>query len=491
MIMIRKTLLLMVSIPIISTAFCGKETAEVDPAALLLLNGDPPRTCYVDSVGGDDGNDGLSAGTAWKTLSRVNDSRYGFGSRVLFMRGREWRGQLLPKTGVSYGAFGTGDKPVIMGSLDKSASDDWIYEGINIWRCAETFSCDIGNMIFNNAALFGFKKWSMGDLASQGDYYYDRSAGTLRIYSTLNPASIYSDIELALRRHVVDLSNVSHATFENLSIKYGAAHGFGGHTTGHLTIRGCDISYIGGGDLTQDGQNIRFGNGIEFWGNAHDHLVEGNRICEIYDSALTNQNHTQEVRQYNITYRNNVIWNCGMSSFEYWNQPAGSSTRSIVFEHNTALYAGRGWGAPPQRPDLQGVHVLLPWNPADTADIIIRNNIFYEGNLGLWIGYASQYAGVIAMDFNCWYQASGTMMRLSDISAEYTMGQFADYRSFTGLDAHSITADPQFVDAASHDFRLQASSPCVDTGSASTVDDDFAGTLRPQGSGPDMGAFER
>ena len=39
------------------------------------------------------------------------------------------------------------------------------------------------------------------------------------------------------------------------------------------------------GDLDMDGSNVRFGNGIEFWGGAHDHLVEGNRIWEIYDSG--------------------------------------------------------------------------------------------------------------------------------------------------------------------------------------------------------------
>ncbi|HPC42600.1 MAG TPA: right-handed parallel beta-helix repeat-containing protein [Spirochaetota bacterium] len=487
----KNALYLILSILIFSHLHCKKESATIDPSALLILFSGPAQTYYVDAAGGNDANDGLTSGTAWQSLDRVNSSRYGPGSQVLFRRDQSWRGQLLPKSRVSYGAYGIGEKPVIMGSVSKSNSTDWIDEGDSIWRCAETSPYDAGNMIFNGAAVFGFKKWTAGDCASQGDYYYDRATGELRIYSASNPADFYTDIEIALRRHVVDYTNVSSATFENLSVRYGAAHGFGGYNTAHITIRGCDISYIGGGDLTMDGQNIRFGNGIEFWGRAHDHLVEGNRIWEIYDSALTNQNSSSFVRQYNITYRNNIMWNCAMSSFEYWNRPASSSTDSIVFEHNTALYAGQGWGAPPQRPDLQGAHVLLPWNPARTSGIIIRNNIFYEGNLGLWMGYASEYDGVLSMDYNCWYQAADVIMRISDISAEYTMAQFADYQALTGLDAHSLAEDPQFVDAASHDYRLQAPSPCIDAGTSSGVTLDFGGTPRPQGRGPDMGAYEQ
>lgn len=62
----------------------------------------------------------------------------------------------------------------------------------------------------------------------------------------------------------------------------------------------------------------------------------------------------------------------------------------------------------------------------------------------------------------------------------------------------NISVDPQFVDAASGDYRLKASSPCIDTGTnsgAPAADKD--GVSRPQdGDGDgnatcDMGAFER
>ena len=82
--------------------------------------------------------------------------------------------------------------------------------------------------------------------------------------------------------------------------------------------------------------------GVELWGGAHDHLVEGNRIWEIYDSALTNQNSSALVRQYNITYRNNFIRNAEYS-FEYWNHPETALTKNIRFVNNTCVDAGGGW----------------------------------------------------------------------------------------------------------------------------------------------------
>ena len=60
----------------------------------------------------------------------------------------------------------------------------------------------------------------------------------------------------------------------------------------------------------------------------------------------------------------------------------------------------------------------------------------------------------------------------------------------------NFASDPLFVEAAAHDFRLQSTSPCIDTGTAQWAPDgwapvtDILGALRPQGVGYDMGAYE-
>ncbi|MCL1857206.1 MAG: InlB B-repeat-containing protein, partial [Kiritimatiellaeota bacterium] len=60
--------------------------------------------------------------------------------------------------------------------------------------------------------------------------------------------------------------------------------------------------------------------------------------------------------------------------------------------------------------------------------------------------------------------------------------------------SHNITSDPQFVNPAQGDFRLQATSPCIDAGNNAVVDwdCDFDGAARiqVQGGTVDMGAYE-
>lgn len=55
----------------------------------------------------------------------------------------------------------------------------------------------------------------------------------------------------------------------------------------------------------------------------------------------------------------------------------------------------------------------------------------------------------------------------------------------------NLSSDPLFVDAANGDLRLQAGSPCIDTGTADGAPStDILGITRPQGAGYDMGAYE-
>lgn len=56
----------------------------------------------------------------------------------------------------------------------------------------------------------------------------------------------------------------------------------------------------------------------------------------------------------------------------------------------------------------------------------------------------------------------------------------------------TVVADPNFVDRANNNFHLAANSPAIDAGIGSPSSaTDFAGVSRPQGSGIDIGAYER
>ena len=66
---------------------------------------------------------------------------------------------------------------------------------------------DVGNIIYNNDAG-AYKRFVLTDqgsspdyyhtgLHNQGDFYYNPGNWTVQVYSTSNPASYYSDVEVA------------------------------------------------------------------------------------------------------------------------------------------------------------------------------------------------------------------------------------------------------------------------------------------------------
>ena len=319
---------------------------------------------------------------------------------------------------------------------------------------ADPLAVDVGNIIFDHGKTCGWKKWSVDELEKPYDYYYDGASWRVFLFSRANPATMHRSIELAMKRHVVNQSNVHHVVYDGLAIRYGAAHGFGGGSTHHLVIRNCDLSYIGGGHqcTRPGGRPVRYGNAIEFWGAAHDNLVEGCHIWEVYDAALTNQGRGPSSKQVDITYRNNVIWNAEYS-FEYWNNPDTALTKNIRFVNNTCVNAGTVWSHA-QRPDRNGSHLMFYGNTAVTSGIEVRYNVFC--NVTEWGSrYSSGWKQLPEMDHNLWFSEQGVMVYWF----REKIAGFDDYRKTTGLDAHSRFADPKFVDPEGGDFRLAPDSP--------------------------------
>ena len=91
---------------------------------------------YVDSVNGNDGNNGAGPGSALRTIAALA-GKIQAGDRVGLARGSAWREQLtLPADGVEVMAYGNGAKPVLDCS-DPIAAAAWSRtEGsANIYQC--------------------------------------------------------------------------------------------------------------------------------------------------------------------------------------------------------------------------------------------------------------------------------------------------------------------------------------------------------------------
>lgn len=90
-------------------------------------------TAYYIANDGDDDADGISPETPWATIDRLNEAELKYGDAVFFRRGDVWRAaQVESRPGVTYSAYGEGEKPGLYGSVENGGgADKWSlwYEG--------------------------------------------------------------------------------------------------------------------------------------------------------------------------------------------------------------------------------------------------------------------------------------------------------------------------------------------------------------------------
>ncbi len=116
-----------------------REMRELILIVFLLLPGSliAQTSYYVSSSEGNDSKSGTTTSEAWKSLEKVNSFKPSAGDKILFKRGDEWVGTLTPSTSgsagnpITYGAYGTGDKPKIYGSTEITG---WTVHKGNIYK---------------------------------------------------------------------------------------------------------------------------------------------------------------------------------------------------------------------------------------------------------------------------------------------------------------------------------------------------------------------
>ena len=103
-----------------------------------------PATAYYVSTSGSDANDGLSAATPFKTLSKAAGMITGAGDSILLKRGDQWSGERIqlsgkqgtPENPVTITAYGSGPKPVISDNTNAAIfianSSGYVIEGLQI-----------------------------------------------------------------------------------------------------------------------------------------------------------------------------------------------------------------------------------------------------------------------------------------------------------------------------------------------------------------------
>lgn len=397
----------------------------------LVIRG---TTYYVSNCGNDE-NDGLTPATAWNSLKRVSAAYLNPGDGVLFERGSLFRGMVLTKPGVSYGAYGEGEKPKFYGSCF-SMADPALWELYNaenhIWKCTVK-TLDSGTLVFNGGEFhsrklipsyknlqfvcrddesrpFIIEKEMTRDLdlfyqddaylsrvPSKGEdfpvpFFWERSGGYLYLRCDRgNPGEVFDEIESVARTHMFKVGANPNVTIDNLCIKYVGMHGVsaGGNVVG-LTVTNCEMGWIGGSiqhymgtdpNYPEGGRGTvtRFGNAVEIYGGCENYTVSNNYIYQVYDAAITHQVTTnKKVIMTGIRYTDNLIENCVYGVEYFLDQLPGereSYMDDVVMSGNFIRLGGYGWGQ--QRHNYHTPALIKGWSYVNTArNYSISDNIF-------------------------------------------------------------------------------------------------------------------
>ncbi len=430
---------------------------------LILIVSTQAQTYYVSNTGSDS-NIGSTASAPIKTIAKVNAIALKPGDQVLFNRGDRWDflygASINDKSGsssgnITYGAYGSGAKPIFTRSMHANELSDWNNQGGNIWSTAFTINDDVGLIIFNDESGWGKKQASLADLKIQGDFYYNPTTDKTYLYSTSNPASHYNNIELSKKGNIFDINNGQYIVIKDLDLRYSAKDAVFVLDSHHIYMMNLSTHFIGG--AYQSG-TLRYGNALEVLGDSSQIYFSYNTIFQTYDAGVSPQ-----IGYFTDIYiKHNTIIKARYC-YEYFNHNPDEITNRIVFDHNTCYDSGGGFGG-----TSSGKGVRTGAMDGYINQFNITNNIFYGGTTYLVEMQAKFDSTNSNLNNNLYYSTNNAGFHWRGTTYTYT--NFAAYQTASKEDKNSIKADPLFTDPAKGDFRPKQGSPaCTMSSSGSYV----------------------
>lgn len=122
----------------VAAACLPASSARAQFGELVAFESPGNTTYYLDPENGDDENRGTRPESAWKTLARVNTSRFAPGDKILLKAGSTFHGKLWPKGAgipgrpITIDAYGDGPRPAI--HAEGKASATLLLENSNAWH---------------------------------------------------------------------------------------------------------------------------------------------------------------------------------------------------------------------------------------------------------------------------------------------------------------------------------------------------------------------
>ncbi len=423
---------------------------------------------YVSALNGSDGGDGTQV-EPWQTIQKAANTMP-VGSTVIVLDGNYSERVTVSRSNLSFQAQGD---VTIEGFLIKA---DYVsISGFTITSLVDSFSNGVGILVASG-----------GNCRIEGNSFLYNTWGGLRLSGDKNDPNATHDCivsenvffrnglyaaEIKGENHLIENNEVSHSIqhhpCSSSTASWLDADAFRFHGSGHV-FRGNYIHDIPFGDVGFDQTECSITNlanlsndyvtnshtdcfqtygGEEIAG--HDILFENN-YCQLpladeWIDGAGAKAFQGSGNTYNLTIRNNLVLADLASLFS-------DGCHDLTIVHNTFVGSGHTYSQGLQFESCSGITT-------------IKNNVFYRQENG--IGHIWPVETQVDAGYNCIYNATGTPSRPADPGDVWDVDPLLD-----------------------SNYRLQSNSPCIDAGAYLGVSTDFDGSLRPQGDGPDIGAFE-
>ncbi len=275
------------------------------------------------------------------------------GDTVLLESGREFAASSVPAgiltpSGVTVGAFGTGDKPIISGGVTRA---DWVFDAGNNVYSRTAAGNTLGNVTEDGTPM-KFVAWNT-DIATtaasmvsgssipywSGSFTYNPATFTIYIRPS---AGVAADHVYSVSESLYGFSSTSGSggfSINDIAFKSISRHGVLIQNRVGVVVSGCNFVVIGGHIIS-----LHAGNGIELAENCHGATVSGCSFVDIFDTAATSQAYaTSPARITGHTYTDNIARRFGMHGIEISVHTANQLVEGIEIDGFVAADGGLGW----------------------------------------------------------------------------------------------------------------------------------------------------
>ena len=327
---------------------------------------------YVSSSGGNDSNSGTSTGSPWKTLNQARGAMSS-GDTVYLKKGDTWReAASIVDANVTWDAYGSGDKPLIMGS---NSITGWAHHSGSVYSA---YCSTAPNIVFIDGNE-GRKRSSSGNCISEYDWYY--SSNILYLNASGDPDTEYTTlgVEAEDRSYCIFTDGYDNLTIKNIQF-WGAENGIDLTRSDNSRIESCLAAY-------------NFKAGIKSF--ASNDMYIGYNTC--YENGELGIRHTantysgSNVGGNDATIEWNVCYDNGSWTYAEWYQSS--------IPGQWAVYTG---------------NIKLWGRKTEVNRCVVQHNICYnagpfggEGNGGDWLNGTRDWDEIAGCGIGIWIDETG------------------------------------------------------------------------------------